>query len=410
MPKVEACRICGSDSLFKFLDLGPTPLANSFVKPGDAGKDEPRYPLDVCLCRECGLVQLGYVVPPEIMFKDYIYFSSTSDTLRAHFAELAREALERHLSEGDLVVEIASNDGVLLKNLLGKGVRVLGVEPATNVARVAIESGVDTLNDFFNSETAKSIRESKGPAKLILANNVFAHIPDLHGCVQGFSTLLSDDGAVIIEFPYLGELCRNTEFDTIYHEHLSYFSLKPIMRLFESHGMEVFDASFQAVHGGTIRVYIQKKNGGHKVDAAKISGILASEAKAGLYDPAFYASFAQAVNRLRSELVSLLERLKAEGKSVAIYGAPAKGNTLLNFCKINTGLVSFAVDKSGYKQGLLTPGTHIPIFGTSLIMERRPDYLLILAWNFSDEIIAQQSEYRKSGGKFIIPVPKPRIV
>lgn len=410
MPKVKNCRICGSSDLHFFLKFGPTPLANRFIKPGQEHETEPFYPLDVCLCKKCYLVQLGFVVPPEILFRDYIYFSSTSDTIRSHFASLAEEVLENYASKGDLIVEIASNDGVLLKNMLGRGVRPLGIEPATNIARVANEAGVETLNDFFNSQTARKILTGRGAARVILANNVFAHIPDLNDCVMGMELLLDRNGTLIIEFPHLYDLYKNLEFDTIYHEHLSYFSLKPLMYLFSKAGMEIFDAKKFPVHGGTLRIYVQKKGGMRKVNSAGLSQLLSEEEKLGLYSPEAYDKFAGDVKRLRAELVSLLSGLKEKGKRIAIYSAPAKGNTLLNYCKIGTGLVDYAVDKSPAKQGLLTPGMHIAVFGLEKLRTDRPDYLLILAWNFKDEIMAQQASFAAAGGHFIIPVPQPLIV
>ncbi len=408
MPEVKKCRICGSSGLYKFLDMGRTPLANRFLR-SDAEKDEPSYPLNVLFCGECGLVQLGYIVPPEQMFRDYIYFSSTSDTMRAHFAGLASEVLERFAVPGSLVVEVASNDGVLLRNMLGKGVRTLGVEPATNIAKVANESGIETLNEFFNHSTAKEIASRKGKAKAILACNVFAHIPDLHDFVKGLDALLDQDGVAIIEVPYLVDMYEKREFDTIYHEHLAYISVKPLVRLFGSHSMEIFDVKRQPVHGGTIRIYAQRK-GGKNRRTGEPDGLLRLEEGMGLHSRAAYDKFARDVEALRSELVGLLKRLKSEGKSVAAYGAPAKGNTLLNYFGIGRELVRYTVDKSPYKVGLFTPGVRLPVYDVSRIALDRPDYVLILAWNFSDEIIRQQSGYLKAGGHFIIPVPSPKIV
>ncbi|MCX6771202.1 MAG: class I SAM-dependent methyltransferase [Candidatus Micrarchaeota archaeon] len=409
MPNITACRICGSGKLHVFLRLGPTPLANSFIKPERIGDPEPSYPLDVCLCNECGLVQLNYVVPPEVMFKDYIYFSSTSATMRGHFAMLASEVLADFAGKGSLVVEIASNDGVLLRNMLGKDVRILGVEPATNIALKANESGVRTLNDFFNSGCARKIRASEGPAKVVIANNVLAHVPDLKDFVTGVSSLLADDGVFIAEFPYLADLYSHLEFDTIYHEHLSYFSLKPIIRLFGQSGMELFDVKKQAVHGGTLRIYAQKKGGPRKASSGKIGGMLDEEKRLGLYGNEAYDKFASDVGTLRAELLALLRGLKKGGKKIAIYGAPAKGNTLLNYCKIGADLVEYAVDRSPYKQNHYTPGTHIMVYGPEKLDESKVDYLLILAWNMADEIMAQQASFKQSGGKFILPVPRPRI-
>lgn len=410
MAAVKNCRICESTDLYFFLNLGSTPLVNNFVKVGHENDSEPVYPLEVCMCKNCGLVQLGYVVPPETLFRNYIYFSSTSVTMREHFAEYAKEVLDNYASKGDLIVEIASNDGVLLKNMLGKGVHPLGVEPATNIAEVARSIGVETLNDFFNSQTAEKICASRGMAKVIIANNVFAHIPEINDCVKGMKALLSPDGAIIMEFPHLYDLYQHLEFDTIYHEHLSYFSLKPLIHLFSKYDMELFDAKKLWVHGGTLRVYVQKKGGPHKVNSDAIKHLVSNEERMGLYSPEAYDKFAKDVANLRTELVAFLTKLKNDGKKIAIYGAPAKGNTLLNYCKIGTDLIDYAVDKSPAKQGLLTPGMHIRVYGPEKLRTDRPDYLLILAWNFRDEIIAQQSEFSKAGGKFIIPLPKPYVV
>ena len=408
--KVKNCRICKSPDLYRFLDLGEMPLANSFLKAEDLGKPEPSYPLDAVLCRNCGFVQIGHLVPPELMFKNYIYFSSTSDTIRKHFAEEAAEIRQEFCKEGSLVVEIGSNDGVLLKNLLGKGVRPYGVEPATNVAKVAREAGVETLNDFFSMETAKKIAAEKGKAAVIIANNVFGHVPDPHDLVGGIRELLEDTGVMLIEVPYLADFYKNLEFDTIYHEHLSYFSLKPMIHLFGLFGMVVFDVKKFPVHGGTIRIYIQKKGGPHQVETSAIGKFLELERGMGLYEPAAFDKFAARVKKLKVGLRALLTRLKSEGKLVAAYGAPAKGNTLLCYCQIGTDLVEYAVDKSPYKQGYYTPGMHIPVYGLQKMKERKPDYLLLLAWNFADEIMRQQADFAARGGKFIIPIPEPKII
>jgi len=314
------------------------------------------------------------------------------------------------MAKGDLAVEIASNDGVLLRNMLGKGVRVLGVEPATNIAKVANEAGVETLNDFFSLQTATKIRDERGPAKAIIANNVFAHIPDLNGCVEGMRRLLADDGVVLIEFPHLAPLYEGLEFDTIYHEHLSYFSLKPLVHLFSMHGMEIFDARKFPVHGGTLRIYVQKKGGPRKIEKGRIGNVLDEEERLGLYSPEAYDRFAKKVEGLKESLVGLLLQLKKDGKKIAIYSAPAKGNTLLNYCNIGTAIAEYAVDKSPAKQSLLTPGMHIPVYGLGKLQSDRPDCLLILAWNFKDEIMAQQAAFAASGGRFIIPIPRPQVI
>jgi hypothetical protein len=410
MPSIDRCRICASADLHFFLNLGNTPLANSFVRVENAGSPEPHYPLHVGLCRSCGLVQLGHVVDRELLFKDYIYFSSTSETIRKHFAALAEEVLEEHAREGDLIVEVASNDGVLLKHLLGRGVRALGVESATNIAQVANQAGVETINDFFDSRTAAKIAASRGPAACILANNVLAHIADLHDCAAGMRTLLADTGTVIVEVPYLCEFFENLEFDTVYHEHLSYFSLKPIIQLFGQFDMEVIDAKELPVHGGSIRIYLQKKGSARRINTPRVAALLEKERMLGLYEPDSWNDFAKKVETLRVDLVALLQNLKDAGKRVAIYGTPAKGNTLLNYCRIGTELAEYAVDGSRYKQNLLTPGMHIPVHAPQKIAGDKPDYLLVLAWTLIDEIMNQQDAFRKGGGRFIQPVPTPRIL
>jgi hypothetical protein len=407
MAEVKKCRICGSGNNFRFLDLGRTPLANSFLK--SAEEQEESFPLNVFFCEDCGLVQLGYIVPPEKMFTNYIYFSSTSDTMRRHFAAMADEILNKFAGRDSLVVEVASNDGILLRNMLGKNVRILGVEPAENVAKFANESGVPTLNEFFNSKTAKAIAGKHGKARVVIANNVFAHIPDLHDFVGGLDSLLEADGVAMIEVPYLADMYEKKEFDTIYHEHLAYFSIKPLMRLFGMHSMEIFDVKRMPVHGGTIRLYIQRKGAKH-TNSAAAAKLMEMEAKMGLHSKSAHEQFSSGVERLKDELVGLLRKLKAEGKRVVAYGAPAKGNTLLNYFRIGRSMLDYAVDKSEHKVGLFTPGARLPIYGVSRIAEDMPDYVLILAWNFTDEIVRQQHGYREKGGKFIVPVPEPKII
>jgi len=408
MPEITRCRICSNADLYKFLDLGSTPLANSFLKSKET-RGEKSYPLNVLFCPECGLVQLGYAVPPEVLFRDYIYFSSTTDVMRLHFAKLAEEVLERFSKPDALVVEVASNDGVLLRNMLGKGVRILGVEPATNIAEVANKSGVETLNDFFDSDTAAKIASRRGKAAVILANNVFAHIFDLHDFVKGLDCLLEPDGVIVIEVPYLVDMFEKKEFDTIYHEHLAYFSIKPLVRLFDAHGMEIFEVKRVPVHGGSIRIYVQRNGAKNRMTGA-VKKLLAIEERMGLHARPAYDKFANDVERLRTDLTGLLKKLKSEGKRIAGYGAPAKGNTLLNYFKIGSDLLDYTVDKSQYKVGLFTPGMRLPIYAESRIIEDKPDYVLILAWNFSERIVEQEREYLDGGGHFIVPVPSPRII
>jgi SAM-dependent methyltransferase len=407
MAKIKQCRICGNEKLHTFLKLGKTALANSFVK--DITKKEQKFPLNVVFCEDCGLVQLDYIVPPEVMFKDYLYFSSTSATIVRHFAEYAREIHRNFTKPDDLVVEIASNDGVLLKNLVGKNVRILGVEPAENVAKVAQDAGVETLVTFFNVFTSKFIEAKYGQAAVITGNNVFAHVGDLHEFVRGMKSLLAPDGVVIIEVPYLIDFYEKKAFDTIYHEHLAVYSLKPLINLFAKHDMELFDVKRQAVQGGSIRFYVQHKGGKRKV-STNVGQLLEKEEQLGLHDLLAYMEFSNEVEDIKKKLLTMLKGFKSEGKKIAAYGAAAKGNTLLQYFGITTDLIEFIADKNKAKIGLLTPGTHIPVVGVEKIMQEKPDYLLILPWNLTGEIIVQQSEFQRSGGKFVIPIPEPKVI
>ncbi len=409
LAQITSCRICESHGIRRFLQLGATPPANNLVREGTEATAEQSYPLELYLCPSCGLVQLGYTVPPEMLFKNYLYFSSTSETLKRHFAEMADEIMQKIAKPGSLVVEIGSNDGVLLRNFTGKSVRAIGFEPATNVAKFAQAAGVETINDFFNSETARALAAKQGPASVIIATNVFAHIAGLGDLVKGMRELLAKDGVIIIEFHHLASLYGKMEFDSIYHEHLCYYSLRPLMKLFGLHGMELFDVKKIPIHGGSLRIYVQKAGGGHTVTDA-VGGILAEEEALGLYDIKTYEKFAQNISQVKHELVALLEKLKLEGKKVAGYGAPAKCTTLLNYCGIGPGLLLYIVDRSPSKQNMLVPGVHVPIYGPEKLAEDKPDYLLILAWNLYDEIVKQQADFKASGGKFIVPIPKPQII
>ena len=404
------CRICRSENLKKFLDLGMQPLANSFLKKSETNVQEEKYPLNLLFCVNCGLVQTDYIVPPEKMFKNYLWVSGTSDTIPVHFQKLAEEAAQKvHADENSLAVDIGSNDGTLLKGFKRIGMQTLGVEPATNIAKIAIKNGIETVNDFFNSDMARRIAADKGKAKIITATNVVAHINDSYDLIDGVKMLLEDNGAFIIEVPYLAEMIQNNEFDTAYHEHLSYFAVGPLSKLFKDAGMEIFDVERTQVHGGTIRVYVKKKGASMQVSGA-VEEFLALERKMGLDKFETYMKFAERVHKLKGELNSLLNKLKSEGNTIAGYGAPAKGNTLLNFFQIGTDKLDFIADKNPLKHGLYTPGMHIPVMPVEKISQEKPDYMLILAWNFSDEIMRQQKDFKDSGGKFIIPIPGVKIV
>ncbi len=405
----KECRICGSRRLDPFLSLGPMPLANSFLRPTDLNYPESCYPLDVAFCPTCGLVQLVEVVSPAVMFSNYIYESSTSDTIPSHFAQLAQLVCSRlKLSKRDCVVEIGSNDGCLLKAFQESGVQVLGVEAAENISKVAVEAGVPTVNAFFDRKLAEEIVNQRGKVRVIVANNVVAHIDQLHDMVEGVHSLLTKKGLFIFEVPYLAKLITNLEYDTIYHEHMSYFSVRPLLRLFELHNLSVCDVQEVGVHGGSIRVFVGHAEG--VVSRSRtVDRLLKRERRQALDDSETYVAFARRVWLHRLHLVKLVEDLMESGEVLAGYGAPAKGNTLLNFCRIGPDALRYIADKSKRKQGLFTPGLRVPVVGPERILEDPPQYLLLLAWNFAEEIFKQQAHYRSLGGKFIVPIPQLRI-
>lgn len=407
---MSKCRICRNDHTQAFLKLGPTPLANSFLNLDQLNSPEPTYPLDVVFCPACGLVQLDHVVPPTVMFRNYLYVSSTSDTMRSHFAAYAGEVIDRFLTVPDqLVIEFGSNDGCLLREIQKRGARTLGIEPATNLALRATDAGIETLNDFFCLRTATVARERFGPAKVLSGNNVLAHIEDLHDVVKASKAILDPAGVAVFEVPYLAETIRNNEFDTIYHEHLYYFSLKPLMRLFQDGAMRVFDVKRVPVHGGSLRLYVTHAEAPYPLQDS-VTRLLAEEESQGLHHSDAYKSFSQNVATLRERLRELLRSLKNKGARIAAYGAPAKGNTLLNHFGIGRETIDFVADRNPLKQGLYTPGTHIPVVPVDRILSEQPDFVLVLAWNFIDEIVLQQCEYLKRGGLFIVPIPTPRVV
>lgn len=404
------CRFCDNTNVKRFLELGEMPLANAFLTEDEVnGIKEPRFPLDVFFCEDCGLVQIGHVVPPQDIFKDYIYFSSTSDAVHKHAEYLAQSFKERfNLNDGSFVVEIASNDGCVLNYFKNVNMKILGVEPAENIAKVAVNSGIETYNDFFNEDNAKIIKEKYGNADVILARHVFAHVPEIHSFMRGLKLLLSADGVIAIEAPYLVDFIEKAEFDTIYHEHLSYLSLRPMSKLFKKYGMEIFDVEHFDIHGGSLIYFIGNERM-HEVNP-NVEQYVKNAIQKGFDDIEIYYDFADKTSLIKTKLMSLLDQLKNDGYSIAAYGAPAKGNTLLNYCGISTDLIDYIVDKSTHKQGLYTPGTHIPVYGPEKLLEDMPDYTLLLAWNFADEILEQQKLYREKGGKFIIPIPDIKVV
>jgi hypothetical protein len=405
----RSCRGCGSTALRPFLSLGPSPLANAFLKGPDDFAAERWYPLDVHFCEVCSLAQLTEVVDPEVLFGHYLYVTGTSDTIAAHNQRYARSVVDRlRLTRDDLVVEVASNNGHLLKGFLACGTRVLGIEPARNIAELANANGIPTVNRFFNGPVARELRETHGPARVVVANNVLAHVDDTIDFLTGCAALIERDGLVVVEVPYLADLIANVEFDTVYHEHLCYFSMTALMRVCEGAGLTLVDVEHVPVHGGSIRIFAARRDA-VRDHAPAVVAMAAGERATGLTDFGTYERFAESVGDTRRRLLALLDEVRADGE-IAAYGAPAKGNTLLNFCRIDSRLISFTVDKNPLKVGLYTPGAHLPVLPVETLLERQPASVLILAWNFADEIVAQQREYQRRGGRFIVPIPQPRLV
>lgn len=408
--KRTTCRACGGRDLELFLPLGEVALANSFLRSPDEFAAERRFPLDVYVCRTCSMVQLLDVIDPEALFRNYLYVTGTSDTIAAHNRGYSKAVVElTGASSRELVVEVASNDGSLLRCFQAHGVRTLGVEPATNIAAKATAAGVPTVNRFFDSRCAAELRAEHGPARAVIGNNVLAHVDEPVDLLRGFKTLLDERGLAIVEVPELAEFVERLEYDTVYHEHLAYFSVTSLMRVCEEAGLRVVRVERVPVHGGSVRVYsapVERV----RDHADEVKALAHAEQHSGIARPERLRQFARDVQAQRAELLALLGDLRARGKSVGGYGAPAKGNTLLNYCGITTDLLPWTVDKSPLKVGLFTPGTHIPVLPAEELLARQPDYCLILAWNFADEIRRQQAEYERRGGRFILPLPRPRVL
>ena len=403
----ESCRACGSTDLERVLALGDQPLANALLASVVDFDREAFFPLDLMFCRGCTLVQILDVVDPEVLFGHYLYVTGTSETISAHNERYAASVIARmQLGTGHLVAEIASNDGSLLSCFKARGVRVLGIEPARNIAEMARQRGIQTVGRFFDRQAGAEIAAQYGRASAIIGNNVFAHVDDPVGFLRGCADMLTDDGLVFIECPYALDMMERGEYDTIYHEHLSYFSVTSLARVAESAGMSLESVERVPVHGGSIRTAF-RKGGAH---AAQASAMMAMEREEGVSSLERWRAFGEAASQNRTDLRRMLGGLQANGASLAAYGAPAKGNTLLNYCGIGTDMIPWTVDRNPLKVGLFTPGMHIPVRPVETVMERRPDYLLVLPWNFADEIMRQQRAYADAGGRFILPIPNPRII
>jgi len=402
------CRSCGCDDLKSVLDLGTTPLADRMPHPAQQDRPEPRFPLEVVFCPECSLLQILETVDPAMLFDDdYPYFSSFSQYLLDHSRKNVLELIERRkLGPASLVVELASNDGYLLKNYVDHGVPVLGIDPVKSLCVAAEKIGVRSRAEFFGLKVAQGLVAEGFKADVIHGNNVLAHVADTNGFVAGIAALLKDDGMAVIEFPYVRDLIDHCEFDTIYHEHLCYFSVTAVDKLLRRHGLFLNDVRRLPIHGGSLRLFIEKFDAPNEA----VRGLLAEEKTLGLDRLDYYREFSARVADLKTKLLALLGGLKAEGKTIAAYGAAAKGSTLINFVGIGRDLLDFVADKNVHKQGRNMPGQRIPIVAAEQIAARRPDYVLLLPWNLESEILAQEAAYREAGGKFIIPVPTPRVV
>jgi 2-polyprenyl-3-methyl-5-hydroxy-6-metoxy-1,4-benzoquinol methylase len=404
------CRFCGSNLRHTFVDLGMSPPCESYRSLEQLNEMEPFYPLHVYVCDQCFLVQLQEYISPENIFSDYAYFSSYSDTWLQHAKNYVDMAIERfQLTEQSQVVEIASNDGYLLQYFVAKGIPALGIEPAANIAEVAIKKGVPTVVKFFGQEVAREQVAQGKQADLLLGNNVLAHTPHLNDFVQGMKIILKPQGAITVEFPHLMRLMAENQFDTIYHEHFSYFSFITVDKVFTAHGLTIFDVEELPTHGGSIRIYARHAEDSSRPISPRVVELKAREEAAGFTRLDCYFSFSEQVKETKRKLLEFLIQAKREGKSVAGYGAPGKGNTLLNYCGIRTDFLDYTVDRSPYKQGKFLPGTHIPIFHPDKIQETQPDYLLILPWNLKHEIMAQMAHIRDWGGQFVVPIPEVQV-
>lgn len=406
----KVCRFCAAPLEHTFVDLGMSPLSNAYLDARQLNRMEPFYPLRAFVCSECFLVQLEEYETPEKIFSDYAYFSSYSSSWLDHCCQYVDLMIERFkLGREQQVIEIASNDGYLLQYFKKHDIPVLGIEPAENVAAVALEAGIPTISRFFGVATASDLVSHGQKADLLLGNNVLAHVPDINDFVAGMKLVLKTDGIITMEFPHILQLIRHNQFDTIYHEHFSYLSLMTVTRIFLKHGLSIFDVQELATHGGSLRVFACHSESMKYVTTERFVSLLAREREAGLETVDTYIEFALRVHRVKRELLRFLIAGKNEGKSIVGYGAAAKGNTLLNYCGIRQDFLDYVVDRNPHKQGKYLPGTHIPIFAPEMITETRPDYLLILPWNLHEEIMEQMRYIREWGGKFVVPIPEVQV-
>jgi len=405
---VSSCRVCGQ-VIEDVLAYGDMPLANDLATDAAAAAAQERFPLTLAFCPQCGLVQLRETVDPERLFRDYVYLSSNSASFVAHAGALTKRlARERGLGAASLAVEIASNDGYLLQHYVMAGVPVLGIEPARNIAPIARARGVDTMDEFFSSALARRLAADGRAADVIHANNVLAHVAELTDVIAGVAALLKPDGIAVVEVPYLFDFLDRLEFDTVYHEHLCYFALTPLVRLFTDSRLQVCDAERIPVHGGSLRVFARHAQ--NIPPSPSVAAILADEQRRGVADITTYRRFADKVRAFPPIFRDFVRDLRAKGHSVAAYGASAKGATLVNYCGVGSDLLDFVADVSPLKQGRVMPGVGIPIVPPSELQTRRPDYVVLLAWNFADEILRQQADYLRAGGRFVVPVPHPHVI
>lgn len=407
---VTACRVCGGKDLVQFLNLGEMPLANRHLGSAEEA-GEPRFPLEINLCRSCCQSQLSVVVDPEVLYSDYNYHSSVSMTFQQHCEAMAKE-LDRILGLGkdDLVLEIASNDGCMLAKFKKLGCRILGVEPAANLAQLAENMGLPTLNSFWSDAAADQVKREHGGAKLVVATNVLAHVDDLHGFMSAVKKVLVPSGAFVFEVPYMVHFINRAEFDTTYHEHLSYFLLRPLKVALEKNGFMIQDAKEQDIHGGSIRVIARLAASGAVAPSEDVKRLLAWEEELGLYDERTYHRFASQVAMVKEELTLFLTALKARGKTLAAYGASAKGNVLLNYSGVGRELLEYVVDDTPAKQGKFYAGNRLPIVSRAQLRTAPPDYLLLLAWNFVDEMVGNTVDFRQRGGRYVVPIPSLRVM